>query len=469
MNMSGFVNEVLSGFGNSCDVCVRHSENGGGFAFDVLYISNYCSKDTVSGSILLPLVLSGGEITEDTLPTMLASLPLEKVCAPSAAANKLLSGGAVIVSEKDGRCFAYAADAKNEDGRSISEPDSEVALRGPRQGFVESAETNVVMLRKIIRSERLRVESMTVGSVTKTGIRIVYVEGLADGNILAELKRRIESFKPSSCIDSGYLEHYLQRKRMNFFPEVGNSEKPDKVAAKLMGGRIAVICDGSPVVLTVPYLFIESIQSGEDYLKTPYYTTFIRLLRILGMLIAVFLPALYTALMDFHAGGLPYSLYAGIRDSRTRIPFDVFTELLVILLIFEIIREVGIRMPRAVGNAVSIVGGLILGDAAIKAGIASAPVIMAASLTAICNFMNPPHMDSNVIIRLGTLVLSHLFGFFGLCTAFFLLLVLLCGKKSFGVPYMAPLSPFSRGFFRDGVIQRPMAALEQEENELKNG
>lgn len=466
MTSEAFLDDLQARFERCADFSVRCSATSTGCAFTVVYLSNYCDKRYVTESILKPLVKASSVLDAKTLPSLLAALPLSACTSQEEAVEKLLSGCAVLFGDGESGFYTFVADAKNDEGRSITEPNSEVAIRGPRQGFVESAQANVVMLRKILKTPQLKVEKTQVGNVSKTEVYLVYIDGIARSDILDTLKRKIQGVSLSSCIDSGYLEHFLQDNRFVFFSEVGNSEKPDKVAAKLMGGRIAVVCDGSPVVLTVPYLFIESVQSAEDYLKNAYYATFVRVLRFIGMFLALFLPALYVAALDFHKGALPMALYRSIEQSRSQVPFDVFTELFIILIIFEIIREVGIRMPKAVGDAVSIVGALILGDAAIKAGIASEPVIMVASLTAICNFMNPPHMNSNVLIRLLHLVLAKLFGFFGIALGFFALMTILCRKRSFGIPYLSPLAPFSSRATADTVLAFPLDALERQSEEL---
>ena len=240
------------------------------------------------------------------------------------------------------------------------------------------------------------------------------------------------------------------------------------MGAKIIEGRIAVVCEGSPCVLTVPYLFDESLQSSEDYLKTAYYATLMRIIRFLGLMFSLFMPAIYLCAVEYHNGLLPQKLFQSVTGARQDIAFGVFTELIVILLIFELIREVGIRMPKAVGDAVSIVGGLILGDAAIKAGIASEPVIMVAALTAISNFINPPFMNNSVIIRLVNLVSAKLFGIFGIAVCFVMLLAVLASKDSFGVPYMYPFSPSSKRGLTDSLVLMPQKALLRSTSELKN-
>ena len=470
INSESFINKIDGMFDRCSDYAKRELSFRGGRRLTVLYIINLCDKKYVTEGILKPLSAEDGIYPSRELMTaILASLPLSECTGESDARDKILSGNAVIVGEENGQFFCYAADAKSEDGRSISEPDSESVVRGPRQGFVENAMLNVTMLRKIIKSERLKVLSYTFGSRTNTDVKVVYYDGIADKRALGILLKRLEGIKMDSCVDSGNLELMLQSSKFNLFSEVGNSEKPDKVASKILGGRIAVICDGSPVVLTVPYLFTESIQSSEDYLKSVYYATFIRILRVTGMILAVLLPAVFVAVQRFHKGALPYSIYKIQTQARSDVPFGIFTEMLIVLLIFEIVREVGVRMPKAVGDALSVVGGLILGDAAIKAGITSETVVVIAALTGICNFMNPTFMNANVILRLAFVILAGIFGFYGIALGIVSVLVILCGKRSFGADYMMPFSPMGGRILYDTVIMKPYAASFGHSREMDEG
>lgn len=422
----------------------------------VLYIINLCDKKYITDSILTPLSIQRKtDINKNSINGILASLPLAECKTVVDIKEKLLSGNAVIIGKNQSGDYCYAADAKSEDGRSISEPESESVVRGPRQGFVENAMVNLTLLRKIIKSSRLKVINMKLGTKTSTDIKIVYYEGIANKKVLDKLIQKLSDISIDSCVDSGDLELRLQSSRFNLFSEVGNSEKPDKVASKILGGRIAIICDGSPVVLTVPYLFIESIQSSEDYLKSVYYASFIRILRSVSLFLSVFLPGIYIAIHEFHKGALPYSLYKIQMQTRSNVPFDIFTEMLVVLIVFEIVREVGVRMPKAVGDALSVVGGLILGDAAIKAGLASETVIVIAALTGICNFMNPTYMNTNVLLRYLSLISGKILGFFGISVVMMLILNILCKKDSFGVPFMTPFSPSSRNILSDTIIMKP--------------
>ena len=448
-------------FAHDCDFALRRLTLPCKTAVYLASFTNYCDKKYISESLIKPLLRA--ESTAE-LPSFLCASRLAKIRDASECERELLAGNAIIFYDENGELVLWRTDVKNGNGRSISEPEGEIVIRGPREGFVESAETNVALLRKRLKTTALTVEKMNIGTYTDTDVFLVYLDGKASDEVVSEVKRRLQKIRLPSVMDSGYLEQYLGDRKYPLFPDVGNSEKPDKVAAKLVGGRVAVICDGSPCVLTLPYFFIESMQSAEDYLKSPYYATFVRILRFIGFAVALFLPAVYVALLQFDPAAIPYSLYRTIAASRENVPFTPFSELLIILIAFEVIREVGVRMPRAVGDAVSIVAGIILGDAAIKAGIAGAPVIMVAAVSATCSFINPPYMNAMPLVRLFNLLFARVFGLFGVAFCMLLLAAVLCGKTSCGLPYLLPLSPLRTKGLSDTAVLLPDRALSHNES-----
>lgn len=459
-----FAKELSKCFSESCDFALRETHLPCGVTVYTASFIVYCDKTYISEAFLQPLLL-----VEDK-KYLVSSITASKLIALNEAedAKKALLGGcAVLFFETDNGLSVFTSDARSAINRSIAEPDGETVVRGPREGFVENAEVNVALLRKRIKTEKLCVEKYSCGNISSADIYIVYIKGVADKGCVERIKKRLSKINLSGIIDSGYIEHTLGDSRYPLFPDVGNSEKPDKVAAKLLGGRVAVICDGSPIVLTLPYFFIESLQSAEDYLKSPYHATFLRIIRLIGTFIAVFLPGIYIALMEFDTAALPHTLYMTVSESRNDIPFTLFTEIAVILIVFEIIREVGVRMPRAVGDAVSIVAGIILGDAAIKAGIASAPVIMVAAISATCSFIAVPMMNSLPLLRLLCLVFGRTFGLFGV--TFFLIAALssLAVKTSCGKPYLSPFAPLKLKGLYDSVVVIPDIALSGTQNETE--
>lgn len=456
-----------SEFKNCSDFIIREMPIYEGKTIYVASLINISSRSYIADNLLKPLTYVKNDTQlEDFFEKSLTPSSFKEMKTIEDAITQILDGSGLIFADIAQSIKVYAAPARNDNGRSPSEPHSEVAVRGPREGFIESAEINIALLRKRIKTQNFKVEKIQVGKHTNTSICVLYIKGTTDEQLVERVKKEIQKINLPGVIDSGYIEHYLQGSNYPLFSNVGNSEKPDKVAAKLLEGRVCIMCDGSPVVLSVPYLFVESVQSAEDYLKTPYYASFVRILRMAGLFLALYLPSLYVAMLEHHTSVIPPKLYLTIINARQNMPFSVFWELIIILLIFELVREVGLRIPKAIGDAVSIVGGLILGDAAIKAGIASSPVIIIASLTAICGFINPPYMNSTVIIRLINTVFARLWGLCGIAFSFIFLLIFLANKTSFGYPYFYPFAPLSLKALTDGILLNPKKSLKNSEREI---
>lgn len=448
---------ILADFARMSDLCERHLSFGGRDFF-IYYIIGLCSKELLNSFLLEPLssaFLRGG-----------AQFPLGDIVtgggfssAPDYASAKsaVLAGNALIVfPDMPPDIFGYICAVKNDEGRASTEPETENVVRGPHDGFTESAQGNAALLRRRIKSEKLKSEKLTIGSLSGTEVIIMYVSDLVNLEALALLKRRLGSVKTDVLIDSGSLEMYVQDGKYALYPTVGNSERPDKVAAKIAEGRIAVIVDGSPVVLTVPYLFCEGLQVSEDYSKSTFFATFVRSLRFLALALGIFLPGLFLALAQNHASFLPQEMVDFMAETRKDMTVSLTWEIISAFLIFEILREVGLRMPKAVGSAVGVVGSLILGESAVSAGIISPFVLIIVAFSAVCNFICAPYMNPNAIFRFALIIAGGafgVFGFFALCAA---ALLLGAGKSSFGVPYFSPFAPLSAEGMRDFLYMSPI-------------
>ena len=428
----------------------------------IAYFVGFSSREYMNKYILEPIsrAYAAGEV-KVSLSSLITNIKIEKIFDFSAAKEAVLAGNAVLFGDIHEECLGISVFTKNDAGRSPDEPDTENVIRGPHEGFTESGENNVVLLRRRLHSEKLKRRAFTVGTVSKTDVTVLYMEGIAKKELVSLVCKRISEIETDVILDSGYIEIYIQDGKTPFYPTVGNSERPDKVAAKLMEGRVAIVVDGSPVVLTAPYLFCEAFQVAEDYSKSTWYATFVRLLRFASYMVALYLPSLFVALFVRHKDVLPEHLILSVSGAREKLPFSLFWEVLVIFLIFEAVREVGLRMPKAVGSAVGLVGSLILGDSAIKAGITSAPVLIVVALAAVCNFMIPPYMNTNILYRFFMIVISGALGLFGFFGAIALAAVMLCAKSSFGVPYLTPFAPIDPWGLRDFIYMAPVWAMKR--------
>ena len=446
-------------FADMSDFAVRELTFGDNRLY-IAYISNYSSKVFINKYIIEPISYAFEQGTASfPLDSVITNVKVETVADIAAAEQALLAGNAFVFCDAFTAGVGISVFTKNEEGRSTSEPETENVIRGPHEGFTESGENNAMLLRRRLHTSRLKKRSMTIGSVSGTDVAVMFIEGIAKQETVDEVCRRLGEIKTDAILDSGYVEIFIQDGKTSVYPTVGNSERPDKVAAKLLEGRVAIIVDGSPVVLTVPYLFCEGLQVTEDYSKSTWYATFIRVIRFAALLVALYFPALFVALFVRHRALLPPNLISMIEEARISLPFSLFWEVIVIFLIFETVREVGLRMPKAVGSAVGLVGSLILGDSAIEAGIASAPVLIVVAFAAVCNFIVPPYMNSNMLYRFFMIVVSGAFGLFGFFTATALTLLYASMKTSFGVPYFSPFAPIDPQGLRDFLFMAPLPAM----------
>ncbi len=339
--------------------------------------------------------------------------------------------------------------------RGINEPQDERILQGPREGFDEALMLNAAMLRRKLATPDLCLERVTVGTKTQTNIFVCYLDSLVNKSLLKRVISQIKSINIDGVLDVNYINELINKNRFSLFKTVGTTERPDIVAARLLEGRIAVIVDGTPVVLTLPYLFVENFQSDDDYYLNFIYAGLGRILRYVCYHLAVLLPAVYLAVTIFHPNLLPAAFYASISAARSGVPFPSAAECLILVFIFEILRETGIRMQQSVGHALSIVGGLVVGQAAVDANLVSAPLLIVVALSGIAGLMVPRLKAAVVYSKIFLIILTSFLGVFGLFTGITLLHIHLYSLKSFSVDYLDTVSVFSKSTLKDTVIRAP--------------
>ncbi len=425
-------------------------------------IDGFFDKAILAENIIEPIINYSGEKSYSSVFTLLSESILcvndvKELYSLKDCLNGILTGDVVLFI--DGQDKAFKIGLKSPEKRAVGEPDTEISLKGSREGFSESLKTNLILLRRRIKNTKFKVESLVLGKQTNTDIAICYIQGIAAPEVVEEVKNRLNRIDVDSILATGYMEQFIQDGKMPFFPMVGNSEKPDKVAAKLLEGRVAILADGTPTVLTVPFLIIESFQAPEDYFGEFYFATFMRILRLMSFFISVYLPGLYVAVTSFHQTIIPFKLMLTMAATREGIPFSSFIEALIMVITFEILREAGLRMPRAIGQAVSIVGAIVLGDAAVSAGIASAPLVIIAALAGICSFIVPPLMKVGAILRIAILIAANFLGLLGIGFVTYMFTIYLCGKKSFFVPILSPFAPFRGESLKDSFIVTPIWSM----------
>lgn len=370
----------------------------------------------------------------------------------------LLSGNTILFI--DGFDKAYSGGTTGGEWRSIEEPSSEIAIRGPKDGFIESIITNIVLIRRRIKSPHLRVEQIQLGTVSQTSVAFLYVDGIVNEKLVNEVRERLNSIQADEILSSANIEEFIQDNSMSPFPTVFITERPDMVANALVEGRITIIVDGTPFVLVVPTSFSQFFKAAEDYYQRFDFSTLIRILRYLSFIIALLGPSIYVALITFHQDIIPTTLVISLAAQREGIPFPAFIEAIIMEVTFEVLREAGIRMPRAIGQAVSIVGALVIGQAAVQAGIVSAAMVIVVAGTGIASFTTPSYNLAVAarILRFLFMILAGLFGLYGILIGLIALVAHLSSLRSFGYPYLAPFAPFISEDQKDGLFRFPIGS-----------
>ncbi|SEN99420.1 spore germination protein [Paenibacillus sp. OV219] len=390
---------------------------------------------------------------------MLRSGDLSSVKDCDSLCHAILSGETVVLV--DGYSEGIAAATNEWKDRGVTEPTSQSVVRGPREGFSETLRTNTALIRRKIKDPRLWLETRQLGAVTHTDVSIMYIQGIVDEKVVEEVRSRLDRIDTDAILESGYIEEFIQDKTITPFPTIYNTERPDTVASGLLEGRVAILVDGTPFVLVVPALFTHFIQTAEDYYQRADIGTLLRLLRYVCLFIALFGPAAYIAITTFHQEMIPTPLLINIVAQREGIPFPAFIEALLMEVTFEILREAGVRMPRTVGQAVSIVGALVIGQAAVDAGLVGPAMVIVVSITAISNFVIPSYnMGISIrIIRFLFMMLAASFGLFGILVGSIIMVLHLSSLQSFGVPYLAPFAPFIKEDQKDNMMRLPQWLL----------
>lgn len=456
-------------FGSSNDINYREFSFGQNLQIKaaLIFLEGMTNKTEINDTIMKPFMYDSRltnleeKLDFDNLnaikTSMLSSSSVEQVSLINDIVEACLSGDTILLIDKTKD--ALVINTRGWDKRAIAEPKTESSVRGPREGFTETLHINKALLRRKIKNQNLTMEEMKIGKQTKTSVCIAYLNGIVNPKLISEIKYRLNRINTDAILESGYIEEFIEDAPFSIFTTVGNSEKPDKVAAKLLEGRAAILVDGTPFVLTVPLLFIEGFQSAEDYYSRPYFSSFVRIIRFIAYGISLLAPAVYVALSTFNHDLIPTELLFTMSAAHEGVPFPAVIEAVIMIVIFEILREAGVRLPRNEGQAISIVGALVIGQAAVSAGLIGAPMVIVVSLTAVSSFVVTPHLDSSMFLRILFLTMSGIFGAFGIAIALLGVLIHLCSLKSFGTPYLSPLAPLSIKDLKDTFLRFPIWAM----------
>lgn len=382
------------------------------------------------------------------------------------AIYRILKGKVLLLA--NGYNIGILIDAEEFQPRAIKEPDNEQAVRGAQDGFVEVASTNLSLLRERIAHPSLQFETIELGEISRTGVSLAYIKGIVDPKLLNRVKERLSHIQLDAIESSGQIEQLIEDHPYSIFPTIGNTQRPDKATLLLLEGRILIITEGAPFALVVPFLFMENMYSIEDYNSRPYYSSFIRLLRFFAFIISITLPALYISALNFQKEIIPSDMIVPIIQARETVPFPLAMEVIMMILMFEVVREAGVRLPQQIGSALSIVGALILGEVSVSAGLVGAPTIVVVSLSYIAAFVITPIADVTAILRLFLFISSSIFGSFGLIVGLLGIFAHMISLTSMGVPYMAPFAPFYLQDWKDSMVRFPTRLLKYRPKSIPN-
>lgn len=425
----------------------------------ICYIAEITDNILLNDTLIDPILTYSFKQEDDIVTTLknntLSTIELLEYKNIQEATDALLTGKALILV--DNADIILGCDVEKITVRAIAEPPTSVVIKGPREGFNESLKYNLALIRRRAKSTDLVVNMLEIGTITKTQVCVTYFNSIADKKVVKEILRRLSKIKIDGILDTHYLISYLQKNPKSLFKQIGDTEKPDVLVAKMLEGRVGIMIDGSPIVLTLPFILIEDLQNSDDYYSQPHRVTFVRMLRFIGVVLAVLLPGVYVALEKYHYKILPTEFLVTIMNTTQGIPFSPFVELLFVVLLFEILYEANLRMPQYFGMAMSIVGALILGETAVNAGLVSPPAVMIVALSGITFYIIPSQASQFSILRLISLIVGACLGLYGILLFCIFILSYLSSFDSYGSAYLAPTAPFiyddQKDFFRRRIVK----------------
>lgn len=449
-----YVKELLNG---NSDIVYREFYIGN-FKSALIYIDGMGDKLLLDDYVLETLMIRGHSISnvEEIKDKVLTVTDLREIKKLTEGINAVLSGDALMFI--DGLEICYVIATRFWPARSVSEPSGETAIRGGRDGFTETIRFNTALVRRRIRDTRLKISSKSLGIRSKTDIAIMYINDIVNKNALEELLKRIDAIRIDAVLDSGYVEQLIEDSPFSVFPQVQSTERPDVVASALYEGRIAILVDNSPFAIIVPTTLPNLFQAPDDYYQRWIYASMVRIIRFSSIIISLTLPSLYVAVTSFHTSIIPTKLAYFIAASREGVPFPAFVETLIMEVSLALLLEAIARLPKPIGATIGIVGGLIIGQAAVTAGIVSPIMIIIVSITTITSFTTPNYGITLAfrILRFLLIIAASILGLYGIMIGLICILIHLVRLRSFGIPYLSPLVNPRINDFKDMYIRFPL-------------
>lgn len=455
-NLKMNISYLKSQFGESFDILYKEVTVGNA---DICFVmaDGMCENILVVEQVVKPILnekkypVRREKMLEYISKNVVTGIDQTKAQTLQDAIANVISG--LVVLFVDGVNYCECFGVQGFPKRSIEDAPAEKEERGAHEGFTESFKDNVALMRRRIRSPVLKCEIVEVGKTSKTRVCVCYMSDRAKEQTVNDIKSRLKNAKLDTVMGSGYIRPFLDNKHFSFFSALGTTERPDVACAQMAEGRVVIIVDGTPFTIIAPYMFAQNFQTMDDYNLRPFYTILIRTLKFLSFFIAIFLPGLYIALCTFHQEAIPISTLYDMAIQESITPFPVMLETIFIHFVYEIVREAGLRMPESVGQTVGIVGALVIGDAAVTAGLVAAPMLIVVALSAITSFVVPHLYQPIAFLRFVFMVIGGTFGFYGMIIGAAVLLVNICAANPYGVPLLSPIAPFSLGAMRDNFIR----------------
>ncbi|MEK3886497.1 spore germination protein [Bacillus sp. FSL K6-3431] len=456
-----FISSLL---GESDDFIIRRFSIFGTQSAAIFYISNLVDHTVINNDILKPLMSSPEHVSKKINNHKIPQILLEEVLYHSEVqlevnlvklVEAIIAGETVIVI--NGALHALHVDTRNVEKRAVTQPETEQVIIGPREGFIERLGTNIGLLRYRLPTSDFCVKTMKVGRLTKSKVAICYMKGITNQALVDEVEHRLSKIDIDAILDVGYLEQFIEDNHFSPFPQTLLTERPDSAVGNLIEGRVAVLVDGSPFALLVPVVFNQFYQATEDYSTRFLLGSFTRLVRILALVFSLIVPSLYVSFISFNPELLPTEFAVAVAGGRAGVPFPAVVEVLIMEGAMEILREATVRLPKQIGGALSIVGVLVIGDAAVAAGLASPITVVVIAITTIGSFATPVYNASFALrmLRFPLAILAGIFGLYGVMIGIIVILNHMLSLKSFGVPYMSPVSPGNAQGMKDVVIRFP--------------
>lgn len=449
------------------DITYRNIKIGGYRDAVLIFLKTLVDTKAIDLDILKPLYqfekaadrLNEADLKEVLQNQVISAAQIESGRTLKEILDRIFIGETILLV--DSLSEAVCINLQKWEKRSIKEPLTDPVIRGPRDGFTEDLLTNLTLIRRRLKTPKLKFQEIKVGKLSKTKTVIAYLQGIADDAIIEEIRNRIAKIDVDAILESGNIEEFIEDSPSSLFPQISNTERPDKLVSSLLEGQIGIIIDNTPFVLIAPQTFVQMLQAPDDHYERYIAASFIRLIRYLYYGIALTLPSFYIAFSTFHQGMIPTALLYSMAAARANVPFPAFIEAIIMEITFESLREAGIRLPKAVGQSVSIVGALVIGQAAVQAGIVSAPMVIIVSLTGIASFIFPKYnlALSIRLLRFLLMILAGTLGLFGMFLGIMIILIHLSNLRSFGIPYLAPIAPLTWSSLKDVFIRVPKWAM----------